>query len=145
MKVRFIKIFAVALVTCIAIIGCNDMNSIHEQYLDGEQVYAGKLDSLKAFSGFDRLKIIGNTQFLGNSKRATVSWDDQTKTFTIDQIADNKFEIIIDGLVERNYEFDVITSDENNNQSVKQTLRGRVFGNVFIGGQAPRRIKHKVT
>ena len=140
MKVRFIKIFAAALVACIAIIGCNDMNSIHEQYLDGEQVYAGKLDSLKAFSGFDRLKIIGNTQFLGNSKRATVSWNDQTKTFAIDQIADNKFEIIIDGLVERNYEFDVITSDENNNQSVKQTLRGRVFGNVFIGGQAPRRI-----
>jgi hypothetical protein len=140
MKVKFIKIFTGALVACIAVIGCNDMNSIHEQYLDGEQVYAGKLDSLKSFSGFDRLKIIGNTQFLGNSKRATVSWDDQTKTFTIDQIADNKFEIIIDGLVERNYEFDVITSDENNNQSVKQTLRGRVFGNVFIGGQAPRRI-----
>ena len=26
---------------------CDDMNSIHEDYLQGEQVYAGKLDTLE--------------------------------------------------------------------------------------------------
>lgn len=129
-----------ALLMVITIISCDDMNSIQEQYLNGEQVYAGKLDSLKVFSGFERLKIVSNTQFLGNAKKATVSWDDQTRIFIIDQIVDNEFEMIIDGLLERNYEFDLYTTDENGNQSVMQTLRGRAFGNKFISGQTARRL-----
>jgi hypothetical protein len=140
MQIKFSKLYTLALIMLATIFGCDDMDSIHEQYLNGEQVYAGKLDSLNVFSGFERVKIVGNTQYLGNSKEATVSWDDQTQTFTIGQIVDNEFEIIIEGLVERNYEFDLVTSDENNNQSVKQTIRGRAFGDVFIAGQTARRI-----
>jgi hypothetical protein len=140
MQIKFSKLYMLALLMVITIISCDDMNSIHEQYLNGEQVYAGKLDSLKVFSGFERLKIVSNTQFLGNAKEATVSWSDQTRVFTIDQIIDDEFEIIIDGLLERNYEFDLYTTDENGNQSVKQTLRGRAFGNNFISGQTARRL-----
>jgi hypothetical protein len=140
MQIKFSKLYTLALVMGVTIISCDDMNSIHEKYLSGEQVYAGKLDSLRVFSGFDRVKIVGNTNYLGNAKEAMVSWDDQTRIFTIDQIVDNKFEIVIDGLIERNYEFNLFTSDENGNQSVKQTLRGRAAGNNFISGQTARRI-----
>jgi hypothetical protein len=140
MQIKFSKLYTLALVMGVTIISCDDMNSIHEKYLSGEQVYAGKLDSLRVFSGFDRVKIVGNTNYLGNAKEAIVSWDDQTRIFTIDQIVDNKFEIVIDGLIERNYEFNLFTSDENGNQSVKQTLRGRAYGNNFISSQTARRI-----
>jgi hypothetical protein len=140
MQIKFSKLYTLALVMGVTIISCDDMNSIHEKYLSGEQVYAGKLDSLRVFSGFERIKIIGNTQYLGNSKEATISWDDQTRTFPIDNIVNNKFEIIIDGLLERNYEFELYTTDNNNNKSVKQSLRGRVYGNVFKTGQTARRI-----
>ena len=140
MQIKFSKLYMLALLMVITFNSCDDMNSIHEQYLNGEQVYAGKLDSIKVFSGFERLKIVSNTQFLGNAKEATVSWSDQTRIFTIDQIIDNKFEMIIDGLLERNYEFNLYTTDENGNQSVMQTLRGRAFGNNFISGQTARRL-----
>ena len=140
MQIKFSKLYILALIMVVTIMSCDDMDSIHDQYLNGEQVYAGKLDSLQVFSGFDRVKIVGNTQYLGNSTEATVSWDDQAQTFTIGEIVDNEFEIIIEGLVERNYELDLVTSDENSNQSVKQTLRGRAFGDVFIAGQTTRRI-----
>jgi hypothetical protein len=140
MQMNFSKLYMLALLMVITIISCDDMNSIHEQYLNGEQVYAGKLDSLNVLSGFERLKIVSNTQFLGNAKEATVSWSDQTRIFTIDQIVDNGFEMIVDGLLERNYEFDLYTTDENGNQSVMQTIRGRAFGNNFISGQTARRL-----
>ena len=31
---------------------CGDMDSIHQDYLDGEEVYAGKLDTLKVRPGY---------------------------------------------------------------------------------------------
>lgn len=140
MQNKFSKIFTLTFIALLFIISCDDMDSIHEQYLNGEQIYAGKLDSIKAISGFERIKIIANTQYLGNAKQATITWDDQTKTFDINQIVDNTFEMIVDNLVERNYEFDLYTTDENNNKSVLQTLRGRAFGDTFKSGQTARRI-----
>ncbi|RIA09299.1 uncharacterized protein DUF4998 [Flavobacteriaceae bacterium MAR_2010_72] len=140
MQIKFSKLYVLALIMTVTIMGCEDMESIHEQYLTGEQVYAGKLDSLKVYSGFERVKIIGNTQYLGNSQEVTVSWDDQTRMFTIDQIVDNEFEMIVDGLAERNYEFDLYTIDAIGNLSVQQTVRGRAIGINFVSGQSPRRI-----
>ena len=140
MQIKFSKLYILTIIITMTIVGCGDMNSIHEQYLNGEQIYAGKLDSLKTQSGFERLKIIGNTQYLGNSKEVTVSWDDQTRTFPISKVVDNKFEIIIDNLIERNYEFNLITTDANANESIMQTIRGRAFGDVFIEAQSARRV-----
>ena len=36
---------------------CDDMNSIHEDYLQGEQVYAGKLDTLEVRPGYYRAQL----------------------------------------------------------------------------------------
>ena len=46
---------------------CGDMDSIHQDYLDGEEVYAGKLDTLNVRPGYYRAQLEGQTQFLGNS------------------------------------------------------------------------------
>ena len=46
---------------------CGDMDSIHQDYLDGEEVYAGKLDTLVVRPGYYRAQLEGQTQFLGNS------------------------------------------------------------------------------
>ena len=44
---------------------CGDMDSIHQDYLDGEEVYAGKLDTLRIRPGYYRAQLEGQTQFLG--------------------------------------------------------------------------------
>lgn len=140
MQIKFSKLYTTLIIVAITLFSCDDMDSIHEQYLDGEQVYAGKLDSLMTLNGFNRIKIISDTQYIGNTNEVTISWDNETQSFPIEPTDDNKFEIIIEDLAERNYEFDVITKDENNNESVKQTIRGRAFGNIFINSQSARRI-----
>ena len=52
---------------------CDDMNSIHEDYLQGEQVYAGKLDTLEVRPGYYRAQLEGQTQFLGNSNQIIIT------------------------------------------------------------------------
>ncbi len=140
MQVKFSKSFTVIAIFIIALIGCGDMESIHEQYLNGEKIYAGKLDSLVAFSGYKRVKIVGSTRYLGNSKECIVSWEGIQKTFAIEETSNGFFEMIIEDLEERNFEFDVITLDENNNKSVLQVVRGRAIGDTFKSSQAARRI-----
>ena len=41
------------------------MDSIHDEYLNGEIIYAGKLDTLKIRPGYYRAQLEGYTQFLG--------------------------------------------------------------------------------
>ena len=62
---------------------CGDMDSIHEDYLQGEQVYAGKLDTLKIRPGYYRAQLEGQTQFLGNSNQIIIEYDDQTEVYDI--------------------------------------------------------------
>ena len=43
---------------------CGDIESVHEQYLNGEIIYAGKLDTLTISPGYYRAQLEGYTQFL---------------------------------------------------------------------------------
>ena len=67
------------------IVSCGDIDSIHEQYLQGEQVYAGKLDTLEVKPGYYRAQLEGQTQFLGNSNQIIIEYDDQTDIYDINE------------------------------------------------------------
>jgi hypothetical protein len=120
--------------------GCGDMESMHEEYLQGEKVYAGKLDSLMVYSGYKRVKIEGLTHYLGQSNVCIVKWEGQTREFPIDHTSNGKFEMIVDGLEERNYEFRVYTKDIAGNESILQTCKGKSIGDIFKESQINRRI-----
>lgn len=140
MKTKFSNIYLFAALLLITAFGCDDMESIHDQYLQGEKIYAGKLDSLDVFSGYKRVKIVGLTRYLGNSNECTVTWEDQSRLFTIQDKGSKQFEMIVDGLQERSYEFTVFTTDELGNKSVIQTTTGRAVGEIFKSTQQTRRI-----
>lgn len=122
------------------LVSCGDIESKHEEYLQGEKIYAGKLDSLVVYSGYKRIKIEGLTHYLGNSNVCIVKWEGKTKEFSINNISNGKFEMIIDGLEERNYEFIVQTKDQAGNESILQTCKGKSIGDIFRESQMNRRI-----
>ena len=62
---------------------CGDMDSIHQDYLDGEEVYAGKLDTLKVRPGYYRAQLEGQTQFLGNSTKIIIEYDNELEIYDI--------------------------------------------------------------
>lgn len=140
MQTKLSNIFPFVVMLIMAMWGCSDMDSIHEQYLQGEKIYAGKLDSLEVYSGYKRVKIEGLTRYLGNSTECVVEWEDQSQIFSIDTVKKETFEVMVEDLEERSYEFQVYTLDEIGNKSVLQTCKGRVVGDNFKGSQQVRRI-----
>ena len=119
---------------------CDDMESIHKNYLNGENIYAGKLDSLEIRPGYKRVELNGLTNFLGNSSNLIVTYEEREEIFKIDDDLGDVMSVIIDDLEEKTYEFNVRTSDESGNLSVPQSVAGFAVGNIFISNQDPRKI-----
>ena len=124
------------------VVSCGDMDSIHDDYLQGEQVYAGKLDTLKIRPGYYRAQLEGQTQFLGNSNQILIEFDEQTEVYDIntDNINNGIYTMILPNLEEKSYEFTVTTQDELGNLSVSQVVAGSAVGDIFVSDQDPREI-----
>ena len=124
------------------IISCGDMDSIHDDYLQGEQVYAGKLDTLKIRPGYYRAQLEGQTQFLGNSNQILIEFDEQIDIYDIDtdNINNGIYTMILPNLEEKSYEFTVTTQDELGNLSVSQVVAGSAVGDIFVSDQDSREI-----
>ena len=121
--------FSMLLLVCSLIyFSCTDMDSIHEDYLNGEIIYAGKLDTLKIRPGYYRAQLEGYTQFLGTSNQITIEYDEQMISYPIDEDLSDIFSVVIENLDEGSYEFNVYTQDPNGNLSVSQTVAGNVIG-----------------
>ena len=118
------------------------MESIHQEYLEGEEVYAGKLDTLKVRPGYYRAQLEGQTQFLGNSTKIIIEYDDELEIYDIvnDNMNDGIYSMILPNLDERSYEFSVTTQDDLGNLSVSQIVAGNAIGDIFVSDQDPREI-----
>ena len=136
-KFKFLKL---VLASSLIYISCSDMDSIHEEYLNGETIYAGKLDTLNIRPGYYRAQLEGYTQFLGTSNQITIEYEDQMISFPIEENLSEIFSVIIEDLEEGSYEFNVYTQDPNGNLSVSQIVAGNVIGDEFILDQNPREV-----
>jgi len=139
---RYLKHIKIILsISLIAVcIGCNDMDKIHEQYLGGEIIYSGKLDTLLVRPGMYRAQLEGYTHLLGNSNKVIIEFDSRTEVFDIDNNVSEIYSVIIENLEEDFYEFDVTTQDQEGNVSVPQTVSGYAVGDIFVEDQSPREI-----
>ena len=92
-KIQTLIKAALAIVV-ISNVSCGDMDSIHEEYLQGENIYAGKLDTLKIRPGFYRAQLEGQTQFLGNSNQVIVEYEDQVDIYPLESGTINDLSLI---------------------------------------------------
>ena len=134
MKKKNNKLFVFIASILVLALSCGDMDSIHQDYLDGEEVYAGKLDTLKVKPGYYRAQLEGQTQFLGNSTQIIIEYDDELEIYDIinENISDGVYSMILPNLDERSYEFTVTTQDEIGNLSVSQVVAGSALVDVIL-------------
>ena len=118
---------------------CGDIESIHEQYLNGETIYAGRLDTLTIRPGYHRAQLEGYTQFLGNSNQIIIEFNGTTQTLDINN-DEEIYAAILSELGEESYEFNVTTKDPDGNLSIPQTVAGFAIGDEFVSNQDPRDI-----
>lgn len=115
---------------------CTDMNEVHEDYLKGGEVkYTNKVDSLKSFSGKERVLISGYISSAFNVDEIVVTWDngDGIKSFPYSKSQNDTDELnlYITGLTEKSYEFETYSKDAEGNRSVPVTIFGTVYGENY--------------
>ena len=127
------------LVLPLFLLRCGDIESIHKQYLNGEIIYAGRLDTLTIRPGYYRAQLEGYTQFLGNSDQLIIEFNGAIQTFDIND-NDEIYAAQLSDLDEESYEFSVTTQDPDGNLSIPQFVAGFAIGDEFVSNQDPREI-----
>ncbi|MCH7400987.1 DUF4998 domain-containing protein [Belliella kenyensis] len=113
---------------------CSEMDSYLRFVEDGEKLYTGKVDSLQAFGGKNRILIKG--LFMSDPKvtDCVISWNagqnyiqiPVNRTQGVDTLS-----YLIEGLEENNYNFEVITLDKDGNKSISSFISGTVYGDRY--------------
>ena len=125
-----------------AFIGCDNVNEMHEQYLqEGSPVYSGKIDSLDLFSGQYRLKASIYPSPDANRKEFRVYWNNYADSivFPYDESYLNsntgRYEVIIDGFEQQMIEgfttFILRNYDVQGNKSREVESNVLIYGNDY--------------
>lgn len=132
--IRYI-LFGFPILAVSFLLSCSKMDATYIDFIkSGEIVYTGKVDSLKAFPGKNRMKL---TWLLVSDPKITknaVYWNDRADSLVIDVIktADtDSIKVIIENLTEKTYTFDVYTYDDFGHSSVKASVLGTVYGDIY--------------
>lgn len=137
-----------------AIIGlctsCDGMLDNIQSYLDeGETIYVGKVDSLEAFPGKNRVQLKGYYLYGVTQKKCVIEWlsmDEEEMKLELDVVRENPedpFEVTIDNLDEGQYEFSITTYDAQGNHSVESIIESYVYGELYESNLTNRRIDSK--
>lgn len=150
-KNRYSFIFILTGVVIMGILGlnsCTKMDATYGKYWkDGEKVYPASPDSMKVFSGKNRVKLqwlnIGDPTL----KKAVIYWNNHSDSLIVPIVKNNSdgvdtMNVYINDLNEGNYSFEVYTYDQYSNRSVVSNAVGRVYGDSYINSLLPRLVKN---
>lgn len=129
-------IIPLSLLILFGLISCNDTYEFHEKYIqDGEIIYATKVDSLETLPGNGRIKVAGYLTKGFTVNEITVFWNNgensQTFAYSKSENDTDALDLVVTGLEEKSYEFDVYSKDADGNESVKVTVFGTVYGETY--------------
>jgi len=121
------------------LISCSDMNDSHDMYLsEGEDIYIGKFDSLKAFPGDERI-LFRMWDKDPRAKTALVYWYPFNDSIwvTLNPNTDST-EILIEDLNEGSYTFNFVTYDKWDNHSVILEKMIKIYGDKYRSSLSSR-------
>lgn len=138
MKKSILYTFIAVILSFIA--SCDGMDATYAEFIkDGPIVYIGKADSLKAFSGKNRIKLAWQMQNDPRGITAKIFWKDKTQSVELNLDRSKKtVEYIIEDLPEASYVFNVVVYDKHGNSSLEAEVTGEVYGDVYINFLNPR-------
>ena len=131
-------IFASLLIVVSALYSCTGMNDNVDKWLDGEIIYGAKVDSVKTFSGKNRVQL---DLYVGSQRidNILIYWNSQ-KDSTIVNV-NNKagvFTTILKNMEEKDYLFQIYTFDKYGNRSLRTDANGSVYGSKYEEGLLSR-------
>ena len=127
------------------IISCDSMNDIQEKFAEKEeQVYLGKVDSIKSFPGFHRAKI---TWYVGADpriERTVIYWnmrnDSLVHEFNRTKLGIQKDSVIIENLPEGTTLFEFRNTNNKEESSLYSSAAITIWGENFADELNARRL-----
>lgn len=125
------------LICAIFIAACSKMDDPTKEYTkNGEIIYSTRTDSLKAFSGNQRIKLTWLLPANHSATKAVVYWNGklQSRELPLVKTVNNNYETILENMPEASYLFSVYTYDKNGNASVKSEAGSVAYGERYRQG-----------
>jgi hypothetical protein len=114
-----------------AMLSCSKMNDLHDGYLDGEIIYAAKVDSAEALAGENRveLNVTVRSQRVETVRVFWNNYADSTDIAVGNQVG--MFRKMLENLAENSYIFQLVSFDGFGNRSLPFETSGSVYGDRF--------------
>jgi hypothetical protein len=126
--------FVFLLLLTVGSIGCSKMDDWKKYVEDGEISYTGKLDSLRIYSGKNRVKIEG--LFISDPKvvECRVYWNSRNDSVSIPVVRTQNTDtlrLLLENMKENVHNFEVVTFDKEGNKSITVYGIGTVYGERY--------------
>ena len=129
------KVYLYILATIALVVACEDMNSVHEDFIkNGEIIYAIKPDTTVAFPGRNRVLFKAGFVTAPYITQLKIDWENglESKVFDIEGKNDSvMYDLWIEGLKEKAYEFKLYALDHEGNRSVKINKFVSAYGDKY--------------
>lgn len=147
------KKYIATLVSLVTMVGCSDMNELHQVYLDrGETIYTGAVDSLEVCGGLNRVKLKWEMNADPRIEDLVIRWNNKKDSVVLkvdrsvpERVGIYKDSLILDeNLSEGSVLFQLYTSDNQGHTSVVREVTGQVYGESFAASAAlklPRKLE----
>ncbi|HEX6430464.1 MAG TPA: DUF4998 domain-containing protein [Niastella sp.] len=127
------RLFLAALLITLSLLSCSKWDDYKKYTAGGEIVYSGKLDSVKAYSGKNRVRITGRLNADPKIKAVKIFWNNNADSLVYDikrSVSGNVFDQTFP-MPESITTFTVYTYDTDGNKSVAVYVVGKSFGDSY--------------
>ena len=131
---------------------CGDVLDSIQPYLDkGETIYVGKLDSIKAYPGKNRVKIEGLMLYGINQMKCVIQWkspqtsEEQIREFSVERkVVGENYIIMLNDMEEGQHDFFITTHDDAGNSSIRAEVSAYIYGERYEETLENRSIRNLV-
>ena len=130
-----------------ALISCDGMDATYKEFIEeGPIVYIGKVDSLKAYAGRNRVMLEWQKLLDPRAKTAKIFWENRTKSTEL-QLTDKATltQVVVEDLAEGSYVFDVYEKLLFNTKVKTAVLKNDVLTVTFAASLEPTFFASEIT
>ena len=148
MKTNFIpSILLLLAITCI--LSCSKMDATYKDLVKPNGInYIGRADSVKTYSGRNRIKITWIKGTDPKINQACIYWNNKADSILVpigEYKTNDTVAVIIDGLPESSYTFYIYTLDTEGNTSIRVDAMGNSYGQAYESALLIRPIETAVS
>ena len=142
---QFNKFYLLLLLVAGAFVACSKMEDTYKEFVqNGEIIYTGRVDSVKAFSGNNRIML--TMLLLSDPKinKVKVFWNNRSDSAVKDVVRTTGVDTVkfmLTNMPEGTYAFEIYTYDNQGHSSIKKEAIGIVYGQNYINSLSNRPLK----